>query len=55
MSPSHSESHYEISPRERDDEDRWHEREFGTQELADEDARDRILRSSSSGPYEDEE
>lgn len=38
-----------LSPREREDEDREHEREFGVQELKDEDERDRILRSSDTG------
>jgi len=45
-------SHYEISPREREDEDRRHERDLGTGELEAEDQDDRIRRSQE-GPPED--
>jgi hypothetical protein len=45
-------SHYEISPREREDEEAWHEAEFGTVEMAAEDEADRIRRMSEPGPQE---
>jgi len=46
-------SHYEISPMEREDDERRDEHEFGVQELADEDALDKIRRSTDSSPLED--
>lgn len=45
-------SHYEISPREREDEQKRDERDFGTAELEQEDQDDRIRRSQE-GPPED--
>ena len=36
-------SHYETSPREKEDEARRDEHEFGVQEMADEEARDKVL------------
>jgi hypothetical protein len=45
-------SHYEISPREREDEDRRDMRDFGTAELEQEDQDDRIRRSQEGPPDE---
>lgn len=46
-------SHYEVSPREREDEAKRDEREFGTAELAAEDEDDRVRRMSGNGPTEE--
>jgi hypothetical protein len=45
-------SHYEISPREREDEAREWEREFGTVEFEQEDLQDRIRRTGEGPPDE---
>ena len=42
-------THYEVSPREREDEKRRDRYEFDVQELADEDARDKVLRGRDMG------
>ena len=42
-----------ISDLERQDEERRHEAEFGVRELADEDARDKVLRSTDGGQVEE--
>jgi hypothetical protein len=47
-------SHYEISPRERDDEAERDERDFGVQEFADEALDDKIRRQGDGGPFEDD-
>ena len=48
-------SHYEVSPREREDEDRRLERDFGTAEDAAFDEDDRIRRMGEGGKPEDAE
>lgn len=44
-------SHYEISPKEREDEERRDEHEFGVQEMADQDERDKTLLSRDVGTW----
>lgn len=47
-------SHYEISPREREEEAEWFNRDFSTAELEAEDLEDRIRRGSDTAPQESE-
>lgn len=45
-------SHYEISHREREDEEEQYRRDFGVEQLQAEDDRDAILRSGKPGSEE---
>jgi hypothetical protein len=44
-------SHYETSPREKEDEARRDEHEFGTEEMREQDERDRILLARDTDTY----